>query len=238
MTPEFFCEGKNVRLGYSKQALGDRFDFSFPRGALVALIGRNGAGKSTLLRALLGEPVHLEGELHWAEKNAPGVWATVPQENVYPAHLRLRDFLRLAFLGRTEIWRPLPDRNSPAIDEALAAFGMETLGDRPLGRLSTGERQRAFLARALMQKPRFLLLDEPTNHLDPEAAAAFWRQLLQERSVRPFEIIVSTHDLAFVKKQADWIGVLEKGALVFSGSADRFWAAGGFEKVFPALVKD
>jgi len=201
-----------TQLAFAQHPLCDVV-LEFPRGKLIALIGRNGAGKTTLLRALLGEPVLSTGKL-----SLPGV-AFVPQEHLYPPDLVVRGLLGLAFLPKLGWFRHLQPQDCAAIEEALVGFGLVPLADRSLKALSSGERQRVFLARAVLQQPKVLLLDEPTNHLDPAAVRGFWELLLEKRRGASFDVVASTHDLAFVQGHADWVCGLEKGRAVFSLAA-------------------
>lgn len=230
----YFCSGKNVALGYAEYPVTESpFAFAFPSGHLTALVGPNGAGKTTLLRAILGEPVLLSGEIslfsshtsvgRWVPKELAECLAFVPQEHTYPADLTLLQFLRLAYLPRMGLFGKAPLSSSQEISELMAFFSMEKLVHRPLKLLSMGERQKAFLALSLLRHPRLLILDEPTNHLDPGAVHSFWKLLLERQATRPFDILVSTHDLHFVREHCRWICALKNGNLFYNGPSEVFW---------------
>lgn len=239
---ESFVSADDARLAFSDAKLA----FAFPRGAITALIGHNGAGKTTLLRAILGEPVLRSGDIfigpdcRSVRTMRPADFAReiafVPQEHVYPPDLRLRDMLALALLPRLGMFGRRTPEHDAEIERVIASFALEKLADRPLRRVSTGERQRAFLARALLQRPRLLLLDEPTNHLDPAAVAAFWETLLTKREELGFDVLASTHDLAFVEKHCAWVAALKNGALVYSGETSALWSSGKLADIFGASV--
>jgi iron complex transport system ATP-binding protein len=206
---DFFCEARALQLGSPTWALTpEPLSFALPEGKVVALVGRNGAGKTTLLHALLGEPVVRAGELsivgldarRASYRDRANRIAFVPQEHEYPGDLVVGSLLRLAFLPRMGLWGTLPTEATGAIAAALDRFGLTKLRDRRLRDLSTGERQRAFLARAILQKPSALILDEPTNHLDPAAVRAFWKALLGEARQNGLNLLVSTHDLDFLRR--------------------------------------
>lgn len=218
---------------------------SFPQNKLVAILGRNGAGKTTLLKKLIGEiPLKtakirlgkqqkLLSEISYAELSQ--TVAFLPQEPITSSDLSLHELLQLAYLPKMGWWGSLPETALPEIDEAISRFHLSPLKDRRLRQMSTGERQRAFLARALLQKTELLFLDEPTNHLDPSGTVAFWELLQSERNVRPFLSLVSTHDLLFARKHCDWILALDKGNLIYSGPAADFWSAKFLEKTYGPL---
>jgi len=239
-----FCHGQNLRLAHGpKKALSIQpFDVAFPSGKLTALVGRNGSGKTTFLRAILGERVLASGEIHLEGLSRPTTScsprelskavAIVPQEHRFPSELRLVDLLRLAYLPSLGLLGRMPDENTPEIQKVLQAFGLEHLARRSLHAISTGERQKAFLARALLQKPKVLLLDEPTNHLDPGAIFDFWETLTKMRTAIPFEVVVATHDLPFVKRYAQWVCALETGNPCFQGEPEAFFTRGIPSRLF------
>src|SRR5690606_13575138 len=84
------------------------------------------------------------------------------------------------------------DEHAARVEQALQIFGIEDLAERTLEDLSPGERQRVFLARAILPRPRVLLLDEPTNHLDPQARYFFWASLQSALHLDDCRILIST----------------------------------------------
>lgn len=228
-----FLVGNGVRLAAGGSALGmETFDFSFPKGKLTVLMGRNGAGKTTLFQSLLTPTARLAGEI---QVHPPGkdvhalsneeiarTFAFVPQEQPYPADLLTRNYLELAFLPRQGLFGRLPSDAGEAISRAVAELGLLEVADRPLGKISSGERQRAFLARALLQQPRVLLLDEPTNHLDPAGQASFWSSLLSARKRLAMEIVVSTHDLSFTQAHAEYLVAMAGGKIIETAPGKEF----------------
>jgi len=238
-----FLSVERAVLGHGKKAqTPDPLTFAFPAGAVTGLIGHNGAGKTTLLRAIIGENVLLSGSIFLGDekrnlrelspRDFAALVAYVPQEHIYPREMRLRDLLALAYLPRLGFFGAISAQQAAEIETAIASFTLQDFRDQPLRKLSTGERQRAFLARALLQRPRILLLDEPTNHLDPAAIAAFWEILLEKQKEYSFDVLVSTHDLAFVKSHCTWICALKKGRLIYSGEAETFWESELIDSLF------
>lgn len=176
-------------------------DFDLERGECVALTGPSGSGKTLLLRALADlDPnegrVTLDGA---ARERFPA-----------PRWRRLVGYLPV----ESGWWADMvgdhfPDRQAAA--ELTAALGLPAKAlDWPVARLSTGERQRLALARALIQAPKVLLLDEPTSGLDGQATERV-EALLRARLAAGTAILLATHDRGQAARMARRLLRLEGG---------------------------
>jgi len=160
-------------------------------GALIAVIGPNGGGKTSLLRACAGledtgGTVRIDGD---DLRTAPPArrsrllgYLPASRDLVWP--IAVRDVVAMG----------LPSPDPHRIDEMIAQLELQPLADRPVDRLSTGERARVLLARAIASRPRVLLLDEPLSNLDP-----YWvlrlLQLLRGITERGAAVLVALHDI-------------------------------------------
>lgn len=191
-------------------------DFDVRPGEVVGVVGPNGAGKSTLLRTIGGllRPrrgrVLVNGSaLHAlpARRRARLV-AMVGQDDQPPADLCAGDVVALGRTPYLPPWGAGSPAERRAIGEALAAVDLDGFADRPVWRMSGGERQRVLLARALAQASPLLLLDEPTNHLDITHRLA----LLDLVRGLGRTVVVALHDLTLADRYCDRVLVVHDGS--------------------------
>jgi len=178
----------------------------------LGVIGRSGVGKTTLLRIMAGLERPDRGRLLFRgrEISWDGVGELRRETTMVfqrPVFLRGKVFDNVAFGLRV---RGVPEGEvSERVGEALERVRAEDLASRDAGGLSGGEQQRVALARALALRPRALLLDEPTSNLDAGSASII-RQVIKEAS-NEMAVVVATHDVGWVSRDADRILYLEEG---------------------------
>lgn len=203
-------------------------DLVVERPTFLCMVGPNGSGKTSLLHAL-AKVGAAEGDVR--------VDGSDPSELPRDARKRLLAYLPASrdiawpVSGRSLVALGLPAGADEAeAREALTQLGAEELADRRVDRLSTGERSRILIARALAPRPRLLLLDEPAANLDPRwqlRLMAHLRALSREQAV-----IAAMHDLDLAARFADRMLVLDGGRVVADGAAAQIVEGEDVRRVF------
>lgn len=189
--------------------------FEVGEGQVFGLLGPNGAGKTTALECILGLRVPDAGTIGVAGFDLladPGVARLRLGAQIQGASLQDKISPReaLDFFGS---FYPV----SAAPDELLRQFGLEEKADSAFETLSAGQRQRLFLALALINKPAVVILDEPTAGLDPSARQEL-RGLIQSLRRAGKTILLSTHDLEDAELLCDTVAIMDQGRLLACGS--------------------
>lgn len=194
-------------------------------GECHAVIGPNGAGKSTLVKALSGTVGPCHGSVRLAgdelstlsRREIARRVAVVPQEPVFDFPFTA---LELVLLGRHPHLSGLAFES--ATDVALARAALERIGagelsERPVDELSSGERQRVVLARALAQEAPVLLLDEPSSFLDLRYQVELF-DLLRELAAEGRAVLAVLHDLNLAAEYCDRVILLAGGRVAAAGA--------------------
>ncbi|MDH3242148.1 MAG: ABC transporter ATP-binding protein [Alphaproteobacteria bacterium] len=201
--------------------------FDAAPGELIGVIGPNGAGKTTLLRALAGAIPHRAGNITLdgapvtalaARERARRI-AYLGQEEAPQWAISCENLVGLGRLPHRPSWQGESAADRAAVAAALMACDALQLADRPVNRLSGGERTRVLLARALAVESDFLLADEPTAGLDP-AHALQVMEVLACRAAAGTGVIVTLHDLTNALRYCNRLILLNHGTLAAEGSPD------------------
>ncbi len=188
-------------------------DLDIP-GGIIGLVGPNGAGKSTLMALLLGldHPTSGTVEVLGADPRlaGPALRARIgyaPELDPMPPDVRAQDLVKLVGRLHGLDARTATERAA----DVLQRLGLGEERFRPIGTLSTGQRQRVKLAQAIVHDPALVLLDEPTDGLDPlqrSEMLALIASLAQELSL---DVLVSSHLLADLEQVCSRLVVLQDG---------------------------
>jgi ABC-2 type transport system ATP-binding protein len=204
---------------FSRTVALDSLTVEVPRG-LVGLVGANGAGKTTLFRLMLGLAPPTEGTVEVCgirvDQDPVGVRARLgymPEHDCLPLDQTAAD--AVAGLGELS---GLPARAArQRASEVLDLVGLDEARFRAVGGFSTGMRQRAKLAQALVADPELVLLDEPTAGLDPTGREEML-ELVARLGTFGISVLLATHLLDDVAKICDQVVMLDAGSLVVAGA--------------------
>ncbi len=201
---------------------------SVAEGEMLAVLGPNGSGKTTLLRLLAGrlraafgrievcgmDPVRADRRAFAREVAVVG-----PQPELGFTYT----VVEVVLMGRAphlDGFRLETDADLAAADRAMRATGIGHLAERRFDALSSGERQRVSVARALAQEPRVLLLDEPAAHLDIKQQIVLHETLRMLREQRGLTIISVLHDLNIAALYFDRVALMRDGELFACGTPE------------------
>ncbi len=188
---------------------------------ITGLIGANGAGKTTLMATMLGIARPSSGSIRTLgldptaqRTKVSQLVGFVPERNVMPDDTRAVDYV--THLARV---RGLPKRAAKqAASDALFLVGIGEERVRPLGTMSTGQRQRIKVAQAIAASPRLILLDEPTAGLDPTQRSSMLHMITSIHAQADISFLLSSHLLDEVEQICQQIIVLNSGELIAAGS--------------------
>jgi iron complex transport system ATP-binding protein len=233
-------ELRDLTLQIGGKELLHSIDARFDAGEFVAVLGRNGVGKTTLLRAIAGLHAPAGGDVRIAETSVSRLGAIelalrvafVTSDEVLPDALRVRDVVAIGRFPHHRWWQwheRLSD--DEAVERAMRAVGIDGFSERFFLTLSSGERQRVWIALGLAQDTPVLLLDEPTSHLDVRVAHEILG-LLRELARNGKAIVCVLHDLNDAAAYADRIALLGDERLLSIDSPDGVLASDALERAY------
>ena len=190
---------------------------------VTGLVGANGAGKTTLMSILLGLRTPTSGAVSVLGLDPATQGAELrslvgygPERNIFPDEMPASDFVK----HFAEV-RGMPRQEARGrASDALWLVGLGEERFRPLGTMSTGQRQRVKLAQALAADPSMVLLDEPTDGLDPVQRDEMLSLIRQINTEYGIDVLLSSHLLEEVERICDHVVALDAGRLVAQGRLD------------------
>jgi len=219
--PDPILQVEGLTKRFQAKLAVDQLSFSLRAGSIVGLLGGNGAGKTTTLSMLLGllEPtsgtIQLFGHDFVSNRHATlhrmnfcSPYVDLPQRLTVSENLRV--FARLYGV-----------KNAADTIAGLAHdFRLLELMDQPIRRLSSGQKTRVSLAKALINSPDFLLLDEPTASLSPDVSQWIRHRLTDYRDRTGATILFASHDMREVEQLCDQVMMMSQGKLIEQGSPE------------------
>ena len=170
------------------------------QGEFWSIVGKNGVGKTTLMRTVLHQLRPTHGQVAYLPAANDVKIGYVPQfRNIdadYP--LTMRDFVGLNLTGWKWPWLSRKEREK--VQTILQRTGLEAIANRPIGQASGGEKQKAYLAQALVEAPNLLILDESTASLDPVTKTELLDLVIELNKSLHLTVLFVTHDIPMARK--------------------------------------
>ena len=214
---------QHVSWHADNQLILDDISFAINKGSFTGILGPNGAGKSSLLRCLYR---YIKPDSGSVKFNQQDIWqqydayqyaqdiAVVLQETPTHFNLTVYDIVALGLLPHKGLFTREQSSDRKKIDCAIKQVGLVEKTLQNFEHLSGGEKQRALIARAIVQSPSLLIMDEPTSHLD----VRYQIQVIELAKSLGITVIASFHDLNLASAMCDQLIVLNKGKLVEQGT--------------------
>ena len=210
----------NLTKTYGSLKAVDDLSFEIRKGELFAFLGVNGAGKSTTINIICGQLKKDEGTVIIDELNLDDNLAKIKkkigvvfQASILDPQLTVKDNLEIKAslygLSRREI--------KSRVGELAEILDFKSYLNRPLAKLSGGQKRRIDIARALLNKPDILILDEPTTGLDPQTRKMIWAVITKLRKENNMTVLLTTHYMEEAS-EADYVVIIDQGKMVAHGT--------------------
>jgi ABC-2 type transport system ATP-binding protein len=232
---------ENLAKFYRRGMAVAGISFALPAGSITGLLGGNGAGKTTTIAMIMGLVTPTAGTVRVLGADMPRqryrVLHRMNFESPYvemPMRLTVRQ--NLTVFGRLYGVRDLAGRIAQVADD----LDLVDLLDRPTGKLSSGQKTRASLAKALLNRPEVLLLDEPTASLDPDTADWVRGNLERYRSANGATVLLASHNMLEVERLCERVIIMKNGKIEDDGTPAALLARYGrrtLEEVFLDVVR-
>jgi polar amino acid transport system ATP-binding protein len=203
---------------------------------VVCLIGPSGSGKSTLLRCTNGLETMDAGEIVFDGKTLPRDWNGMRRVRqrmgmvfqnfeLFPHKTALGNII----IGPVTVLGTPREKAEQQARALLAKVGLaDKAGSYPF-QLSGGQQQRVAIARALAMEPEVMLFDEPTSALDPETIGEVLN-VMKQLAEEGMTMVVVTHEMTFAQRVADWVVVMDRGAIIEQGPPQQIFQAPTIER--------
>lgn len=217
---------QNLYCGYFEQPILKDISFQIGAEEFCALLGPNGAGKSTLLYALMGYIKPISGKILLQDKELNSyrraamarLLAFVPQESKSDFDHSVYETVLMGRYPYLGFMRAHSDEDRSVVDKVLEMLNLGSLRQRWLSELSGGEKQRVYIARALVQETPCILLDESLSQLDINHQIEIMNLLKSISKNQHKTILIVSHNLNLAANHADKLFFLKSGRLLSSGN--------------------
>lgn len=215
----------NLTAGYGSIPVLADLNLSLKPGEFVGVIGPNGSGKSTFLYCLSGilspekGSITLSGRPYssYSRKEIARAMAVVEAEESLTFQFSVGELVEMGRHPYLKRFQSLSTNDRNAINNAMEVTELKGLEHRAINELSSGERQRVFLAKALAQETSILLLDEPTSHLDLKHQIESFQLMTRLNRENGQTILCISHDINLAAEYCSRLLVFQEGKIVSDG---------------------
>lgn len=224
----------DLTVKYNDLLVLDNINFNIPKNTISAIVGPNGAGKSTLLKAKLGLK-SFNGKISFfgsSLKESIKNISYMPQfqEVDWNFPITVLDVVLMGLINKIPFWKKYSNKHINLAKKALNKVGMANFESNLISELSGGQKQKVFLARAIVSNPQILLLDEPLAGVDFKSMNDIF-SVLKELKADGKTIVMVHHNLEDLKDHFDHIVVVNK-TILDHGSTKKVLANKSIEKAF------
>lgn len=227
---------KNLRFSIDNKEILKDISFDVPKGSFVGIIGPNGSGKSTLLKNIYRLYKPSSGKIildnkdlfTMKDKECAKEIAVLAQESNSQFDFTVEQIVKMGRYPYKSVFEDYSKDDLKMVSEMLKKVGLDDYSHRSFSNLSGGEKQRALIARALVQNTDFLILDEPTNHLD----IGYQIQLMDLVKSMKITILSAIHDMNIASMYCDYLIVMKDGKIKKFGNVEEVITAQTLKEIF------
>lgn len=217
---------EQVSFSYRTHPVLRDITLEIPRQSFLALIGPNGSGKTTLLRLMskVLQPstgkILLEGRplSKFSARDLARQMAVIASDQHFEFPFSVADVVAMGRFPHLNRLQRLSSKDWEVVDQALGLTSTDHLRRRPISQLSSGEKQRVLIARAIAQQPSVLMLDEPNSHLDINHQIVIFNLLRSLNRQHQITVVIVLHDLTSAAAFCETITLIHEGKLVKTGT--------------------
>ena len=237
-------EIKNLHKSYNNIEAVKNINFTINKGSIVGLLGPNGCGKTTTIGMMLGliKPssgtVFINGQNIESEKNRTKILEKMNFISPYvelPKKLTVEENLKV--YGKMYGAKNLKDK----ISDLMKQLNLSEFKTRKTGELSSGQKNRVSLAKALINDPEILLLDEPTASLDPDVGDYIRTYIESFASKKGATILLASHNMNEVERLCNEVMMMKNGEIIDKGTCNDLIKKHGrknLEETFLKIVRE
>lgn len=236
-------DAKNISFSYADKKILNNIDFQLYQGDVLSLVGQNGCGKTTLLKILLGIfksngdiKIFSKNINEYKNKELAKLISYVPQTHQIPFDYTVFDVVLMGRLAHVGLFSNYSQKDKEIALKALEKVGITHLKNNIYSQISGGERQLAFIARALTQESKIIFMDEPVTGLDYGNQLKLLK-FLKELSSEGYTFVKTTHYPDHALYASNKVMMLKNGQILDVGNIDEKLTSSNIKKLYDVDVE-